>query len=59
MKYDSYGPVSKVRIYDFEESLHAAGYPMRTSTEWEEAEEKAMKRGTNLSHAADWVGAHD
>ena len=55
----SYGPVSKVRVYDLEESLHAAGYPMRTSTEWNEPEERALKRGSNLSHAADWVGAHD
>ena len=55
----SYGPVSKVRVYDFEESLHAAGYPMRTSTKWDESEGKALKRGSNLSHSADWVGAHD
>lgn len=51
--------VSNVRIYDLEESLHAAGYPMRTSTEWEESTIAAVKRGTGLSQAADWVGAHD
>lgn len=51
--------VSKVRVYDFEESLHAAGYPMRTSTDWEEEEAVTLKRGHNLSKAADWVGAHD
>ena len=51
--------VSKVRIYDLEESLHAAGYPMRTSTEWEETPEAALNRGKGLSEAADWVGAHD
>ena len=51
--------VSKVRLYDLEESLHAAGYPMRTSTEWEEAPEAALNRGKGLSEAADWVGAHD
>lgn len=51
--------VSNVKIYDLEESLRAAGYPMRTSTDWEESIEAQIKRGTNLSHAADWVGAHD
>lgn len=51
--------VSNVKIYDLEESLHAAGYPMRTSTDWTESVEAEIKRATNLSHAADWVGAHD
>ena len=51
--------VSNVKIYDLEESLHAAGYPMRTSTDWEEEESVTLKRGINLSKAADWVGAHD
>lgn len=51
--------VSNVKIYDLEESLHAAGYPMRTSTNWTESVEAEIKRATNLSHAADWVGAHD
>ena len=51
--------VTNVRIYDLDESLHAAGYPMRTSTEWSESESAALKRGAGLSHAADWVGAHD
>ena len=51
--------VTNVRIYDFDESLHAAGYPMRTSTQWNESESAALKRGVGLSHAADWVGAHD
>ena len=51
--------VSKVKVYDLEESLHAAGYPMRTSTDWEEAPSATLKRGVSLSEAADWVGAHD
>lgn len=51
--------VSKVKIYDLEESLHAAGYPMRTTTQWEENSEATLKRAVNLSHAADWQGAHD
>lgn len=51
--------VTNIKIYDLEESLHAAGYPMRTTTQWEESESAALKRGKGLSHAADWVGAHD
>lgn len=51
--------VTNVKVYDFDESLHAAGYPMRTSVEWEEDTAAALKRGHNLSKAADWVGAHD
>ena len=51
--------VTNAKVYDLEESLHAAGYPMRTSTEWEEAPSVTLKRGVNLSKAADWVGAHD
>lgn len=51
--------VTNVQVYDLEQSLKAAGYPMRTSTEWDETLEAQLKRGTNLSHAADWVGAHD
>ena len=51
--------VSNVKVYDLEESLHASGYPMRTTTEFTEEEGKPLTRGENLSHAADWVGAHD
>jgi hypothetical protein len=51
--------VTNAKIYDLEESLHAAGYPMRTSTEWDEAPSATLKRGVNLSKAADWQGAHD
>ena len=51
--------VSNVRVYDLEESLHASGYPMRTSTEFTEEDGKSLARGEKLSHAADWVGAHD
>ena len=51
--------VTNVKVYDLEESLHAAGYPMRTSTEWEEAPSVTLKRGIGLSKAADWQGAHD
>lgn len=53
------GLVTNARVYDMEECLHAAGYPMRTATEWAEEEAATMKRAENLSHAADWVGAHD
>ena len=51
--------VENVKVYDLEESLHASGYPLRTTTDWEETEEAKLKRTKNLSHAADWVGAHD
>lgn len=51
--------VSNAYVYDLDESLHASGYPMRTSTNWDETEESVMKRGVGLSHAADWQGAHD
>lgn len=51
--------VTNAKVYDLEESLHAAGYPMRTTTEWDESPNTSLKRGINLSKAADWVGAHD
>ena len=51
--------VSNIRIYDLDECFHASGYPMRTSTTWEETRESELGRGANLSHAADWQGAHD
>ena len=51
--------VSNAYVYDLDECLHAAGFPMRTATEWEESREVELKRGRNLSHAADWQGAHD
>ena len=51
--------VSNAHVYDLDECLHAAGFPMRTATEWEESREAELKRGINLSHAADWQGAHD
>ena len=51
--------VTNAKVYDLEECLHAAGYPMRTSTQWSELHSAAMKRAENLSKAADWVGAHD
>lgn len=59
LKLPSNDIVSNIRIYDLDECFHASGYPMRTSTEWEEARESELKRGVNLSKAADWQGAHD
>ena len=51
--------VENVRIYDLEESLIAAGYPMRTVAEIGELAEKDLKRGHNLSKACDkGNGAH-
>lgn len=51
--------VSAIRVYDLDECFHASGYPMRTSTIWEESRKAELGRGANLSHAADWQGAHD
>ena len=59
LKLPSNDIVSNIRIYDLDECFHASGYPMRTSTEWKEARESELKRGVNLSQAADWQGAHD
>ena len=59
LKLPSNDIVSNIRIYDLDECFHASGYPMRTSTEWEEARESELKRSVNLSQAADWQGAHD
>lgn len=51
--------VENVRIYDLEESLIAAGYPMRTVAEIGELNEKDIKRGNTLSRACDrGNGAH-
>lgn len=52
--------VNNVKIYDLEESLVAAGYPMRTTAEMHEATEQDIKRGTRLSKAASsGNGAHN
>lgn len=59
LKLPSNNIVSNIRIYDLDECFHASGYPMRTSTEWEEPRESELNRGVNLSQAADWQGAHD
>ena len=59
LKLPSNDIVSNIRIYDLDECFHTSGYPMRTSTEWEETRESELKRGVNLSQAADWQGAHD
>lgn len=51
--------VSNVKIYDLEESLIAAGYPMRTDVGPRELVEQDFKRGHNLSKACDkGNGAH-
>ena len=42
--------VENVKVYDLEESLHASGYPLRTTTNWEETEEAELKRVKNLFH---------
>ena len=51
--------VENVKIYDLEESLIAAGYPMRVVAEIGELDEKDIKRGNTLSKACDrGNGAH-
>lgn len=51
--------IENVKIYDLEESLITAGYPMRTVAEIGELTEKDLKRGHNLSMACDkGNGAH-
>lgn len=51
--------VSKVKIYDLEESIIASGYPMRTTVGMRDVEEKDLKRAINLSKAASAEnGAH-
>lgn len=45
--------VSNVKIYDLEESLIAAGYPMRTDVGSRDLVEQDFKRGHNLSKACD------
>jgi hypothetical protein len=51
--------VENVKVYDLEESLIAAGYPMRTVAEIGALNEKDLLRGHNLSKACDTGnGAH-
>ena len=44
--------IEHVKIYDLEESIIASGYPMRTTAEMREVDEKDLKRAMNLSKAA-------
>lgn len=51
--------IDNVKIYDLEESIIASGYPMRTTAEMREVEDKDIKRAINLSKAASAEnGAH-
>ena len=51
--------VENVKVYDLEESIIASGYPMRTTAEMRELEEKDIKRCINLSKACNTGnGAH-
>ena len=43
--------VSNVKIYDLEESIIASGYPMRTTAEMREVEDKDLRRGNKLVEA--------
>lgn len=44
--------ISNLKIYDFEESLKASGYPMRTEIDSDPLTENDYKRGLNLVKAA-------
>lgn len=51
--------IENVKIYDLEESIIASGYPMRTSAEMRQMDEKDLKRAEKLSIASvDDNGAH-
>ena len=44
--------IENVKIYDLEESIIASGYPMRTSAEMRQMDEKDLKRAEKLSIAS-------
>lgn len=44
--------IENVKIYDLEESIIASGYPMRTSVEMRQMDEKDLKRAEKLSMAS-------
>ena len=44
--------IENVKIYDLEESIIASGYPMRTSAEMRQMDEKDLKRAEKLSVAS-------
>ena len=44
--------IENVKVYDLEESIIASGYPMRTSAEMRQMDEKDLKRAEKLSMAS-------
>ena len=50
--------IDKLRVYDYDESLIASGYAMRTELEDREPNEKDYKRGRSLTKASNGNGAH-
>lgn len=50
--------VENLQVYDFAESLKAAGYPMRTELDTNALTEKDYKRAFNLVKASNGNGAH-
>ena len=50
--------IDKLRVYDYDESLIASGYAMRTELEDREPDEKDYKRGRSLTKASNGNGAH-
>lgn len=45
--------IDNVKVYDLEESIIASGYPMRTTAEMRDPDEKDLKRAMKLSKMAD------
>ena len=50
--------LENINVYDFEESLIASGYPMRTEAEFYNPGTKELNRGLNLVKASYGNGAH-
>lgn len=50
--------IKNLKVYDLEESIIASGYPMRTTAEMREVEEKDKKRCLMLTKASNGNGAH-
>jgi hypothetical protein len=50
--------LENINVYDFEESLIASGYPMRTEAELYKPGTKELNRGLNLVKASYGNGAH-
>ena len=50
--------IDKIKVYDWEESLLASGYPMVTKIVDRKTTNKDLTRGINLTKASKTNGAH-